>query len=153
VPFPEPVPGLVIRYGYLWAEEHARRQEEGVKDRPCAVVLVTTDEAGEQWVTVLPITHTPPSVPELAVEIPAATKRRLGLDDERSWVVLAKRTASCGRGPTCGRRGRETPQQSPTGSCRIRFSRESGRSLSALSECAAPGVPVVPKHLLQISVA
>jgi hypothetical protein len=27
-------------------------------------------------------------VPELAVEIPAATKRRLGLDDERSWVVL-----------------------------------------------------------------
>jgi hypothetical protein len=26
VPFPEPVPGLVIRYGYLWAEEHARGQ-------------------------------------------------------------------------------------------------------------------------------
>lgn len=84
MPLPEPVPGLVIRYGYLWAKKHARGQEEGVKDRPCAVVLVTTDEAGEQWVTVLPITHTPPCVPELAVEIPAATKRRLGLDDERS---------------------------------------------------------------------
>lgn len=99
MPFPEPVPGLVIRYGYLWAEEHARRQEEGVKDRPCAVVLVTTDEAGEQWVTVLPITHTPPSVPELAVEIPAATKRRLGLDDERSWVVLSEANRFLWPGP------------------------------------------------------
>jgi hypothetical protein len=88
VPLPKPVPGLLIRYGYLWREEHARGQEEGVKDRPCAVVLVTANEDGEQWVTVLPLTHMPPSVPELAVEIPAATKRRLGLDDERSWVVL-----------------------------------------------------------------
>ena len=57
MPFPEPVPGLVIRYGYLWAEEHARGQEEGVKDRPCAVILVNTDEAGEQWVTTLPVTR------------------------------------------------------------------------------------------------
>lgn len=48
------------------------------------------DEAGEQWVTVLPVTHAPPSVPELAVEIPAATKRRLRLDNERSWVVLSE---------------------------------------------------------------
>jgi hypothetical protein len=31
VAFPEPVPGLVIRYSYLWAEEHRRGQEEGVK--------------------------------------------------------------------------------------------------------------------------
>ena len=89
MPLPKPVPGLLIRYGYLWREEHARGQEEGVKDRPCAVVLVTADE-DEQWVTVLPVTHAPPSVPELTVEIPAATKRRLGLDDERSWVVLSE---------------------------------------------------------------
>jgi len=54
VPFPEPVPGLLIRYGYLWMEEHRRGREEGVKDRPCAVILVTVDEDGEQWVTVLP---------------------------------------------------------------------------------------------------
>ena len=90
MPLPEPVPGLVIRYSYLWAEEHGRGQEEGVKDRPCAVILVSTDEDGERWVTVLPVTHTPPSVPELAVEIPATTKHRLGLDGERSWVVLSE---------------------------------------------------------------
>lgn len=88
--FPVPVPGLVIRYSYLWRDEHARGQEEGVKDRPCAVVLVTMTEDGEQVVTVLPITHTPPADVRLAVEIPPSTKARLRLDGERSWVVLTE---------------------------------------------------------------
>ena len=96
---PDPVPGLVIRYSYLWAEEYGRGQEEGTKDRPCAVVLVTTDVAGERRVTVLPITHASPSNPSLAVEIPAATKRRLGLDDERSWVLLTEANRFIWPGP------------------------------------------------------
>jgi hypothetical protein len=90
VPLPEPVPGLVIRYSYLWADEHERGQEEGVKDRPCAIILVTTDEEGEKLVTVLPVTHAPASDLALAVELPAATKRRLGLNEARSWVVLTE---------------------------------------------------------------
>ena len=81
--FPVPVPG----------------QEEGVKDRPCAVVLTTIGEAGDQVVTVLPISHTPPSDPLLAVEIPAAVKRRLNLDDERSWVVLTEANRFTWPGP------------------------------------------------------
>ncbi len=97
--FPIPVPGLVIRYGYLWASEHARGQEEGVKDRPCAVILATANEAGDQVVTVLPISHAPPSNPLLAVEIPAAVKRRLKLADERSWVVLAEANRFTWPGP------------------------------------------------------
>jgi hypothetical protein len=99
VALPEPVPGLVIRYSYLWAEEHRRGQEEGVKDRPCAIVLMTADAQGEQWVTVLPVTHTPPANREFSVEIPAATKRRLGLDDERSWVVLSEANRFLWPGP------------------------------------------------------
>jgi hypothetical protein len=99
VAFPAPVPGLVIRYSYLWASEHARGQEEGVKDRPCAIVIATADEAGGHIVTVLPISHTPPSNPLLAVEIPHATKRRLGLDDERSWVVLTEANRFVWPGP------------------------------------------------------
>jgi hypothetical protein len=99
VALPEPVPGLVIRYSYLWAEEHRRGQEEGVKDRPCAIVLMTADAQGEQWVTVLPVTHTAPANREFAVEIPAATKRRLGLDDERSWVVLSEANRFLWPGP------------------------------------------------------
>jgi hypothetical protein len=99
VAFPEPVPGLVIRYSYLWASEHARGQEEGVKDRPCAVVLTSADEAGGHVVTVLPISHSPPSNPLLAVELPAATKRRLGLDDHRSWVMLTEANRFVWPGP------------------------------------------------------
>ena len=97
--FPAPVPGLVIRYGYLWRGEQARGQEGGVKDRPCAVVLVTSGTASDRIVTVLPITHVPPSDPSLSVEIPAATKRRLGLDDHASWVVLTEANRFVWPGP------------------------------------------------------
>ena len=76
-----------------------RGQEEGVKDRPCAIILATANEAGDQVVTVLPISHTRPSNPLLAVEIPAAVKRRLKLDDERSWVVLAEANRFIWPGP------------------------------------------------------
>lgn len=58
--FPDPVPGLVIRYGFLWRSEHERGLEEGAKDRPCAVLLSVADDAGDRTVIVLPITHTPP---------------------------------------------------------------------------------------------
>lgn len=88
--FPTPVPGLVIRYSYLWASEQARGREEGIKDRPCAIVLVAAEETGKTVVTVLPITHSEPADKRLAVEIPHATKRRLRLDDARSWVVLTE---------------------------------------------------------------
>ena len=88
--FPKPVAGQVTSYAYLWRSEHLGGQEEGLKDRPCAVILVITTEGGEERVTVLPITHTPPARPELAIEIPAITKRRIGLDDDRSWVVLTE---------------------------------------------------------------
>lgn len=44
--------------------------------------------AGGTQVYVLPVTHTPPSDPSLAIEIPLRVKRHLRLDDERSWIVL-----------------------------------------------------------------
>jgi len=48
VPLPAPVPGLVIRYSYLWHSEHLAGREEGEKDRPCAIVaaLRPADDAG-----------------------------------------------------------------------------------------------------------
>jgi hypothetical protein len=90
VALPTPVPGLVIRYAYLWRAEHLRGLEEGVKDRPCAVVLVVEDEDGRPTVTVVPVTHSPPDNASDAIEIPTATKRRLGLDDDRSWIVVSE---------------------------------------------------------------
>ena len=88
---PEPVPGLVIRYSYLWHFEHQQGNEEGLKDRPCAIIAaIRTDDDKNLRVLVLPITHTPPEQGKPAIEIPAPVKRRLGLDDERSWVVLTE---------------------------------------------------------------
>lgn len=97
--FSNPIAGMVIRYAYLWRSEYERGLEEGVKDRPCAVLLTITDDAGDKKVVVLPVTHTPPHDPALAVEIPAPTKRRLGLDDARSWIVISEANRFTWPGP------------------------------------------------------
>lgn len=96
---PAPTPGLVIRYSYLWARERDAGREDGVKDRPCAVLLATRDEAGDLKVIVLPITHARPLDPDGAVEIPAATKRRLGLDEDQSWIVVTECNVFAWPGP------------------------------------------------------
>lgn len=89
--WPVPQPGLVIRYSYLWEREARAGREEGVKDRPCAIALVLLgDDTGAPLVRVLPITHAAPADAADALEIPAVTKRRLGLDAERSWIVLTE---------------------------------------------------------------
>jgi hypothetical protein len=93
--WPKPEPGLVIRYSYLWSSEHLAGREEGVKDRPCAIVLAVPGKD----VLVIPITHSPPSVDEAAVEIPAPVKRRLSLDADRSWVVLTEANLFAWPGP------------------------------------------------------
>jgi hypothetical protein len=82
--------GLVVRYAYLWSDEHRKGRAEGSKDRPCAVILVTQEVRGDSIVTLLPITHSAPVHPNLALEIPSATKARLRLDSERSWVVCSE---------------------------------------------------------------
>jgi hypothetical protein len=45
---------------------------------------------GREVVTVVPVTHTPPRDLADAVEIPPALKAHLGLDDERSWIVVTE---------------------------------------------------------------
>jgi len=70
-----------------------------VKDRPCVVILAVEDNQGIAIVTVAPITHTAPANVETAVEIPAATKRRLGLDDARSWIVVSEGNRFAWPGP------------------------------------------------------
>lgn len=87
---PEPKPGLVIRYAYLWGREADQGAEEGSKDRPCAVVLASRREGDETRVIVAPITHSMPDKGMAAMEIPADTKRRLGLDHERSWIITSE---------------------------------------------------------------
>ena len=85
---PLPQPGQVIRYAHLWWNEARTGREDGVKDRPCSIVLTRITTEGRTVAYVLPVTHTPPEDAALAVEIPAGTKARLGLDGERSWIIL-----------------------------------------------------------------
>jgi hypothetical protein len=86
---PEPQRGLVISYAYLWHHEHRAGQDEGIKHRPCVIVLAIEKRAeSTTLVRVVPVTHSPPNEPLAGLELPAAVKRHLGLDAERSWIIL-----------------------------------------------------------------
>jgi hypothetical protein len=86
--WPTPVPGMVVRYSFLWSSEDTGGKEEGTKDRPCAIIVATGQVETGIRTYLLPITHTPPQVPADAVEIPKSVKAHLGLDADRSWIVL-----------------------------------------------------------------
>ncbi len=81
---------MVISYAYLWRGEHEQGRDEGVKYRPAVIVLAAKDHEGDTIVIVAPITLGAPSNAEDAIELPTATKTRLGLDSERSWVVVSE---------------------------------------------------------------
>ena len=86
---PDPQPGLVVRFNYLWSREFDRGAREARYPRPCAIVLSyrrTTD--GALMAMLAPITHSQPGPEDQAIEIPQAVKRHLGLDDQRSWVMV-----------------------------------------------------------------
>jgi hypothetical protein len=87
---PDPKLGLVLSYAYLWHHQHRAGREEGVKDRPCVIVIAKQRAPGDinTMVSVVPVTHTLPDNPAVAFELPAVMKRHLGLDTERSWVIL-----------------------------------------------------------------
>lgn len=87
---PKPEPGLVISYSYLWQDEARTGQESGRKDRPSVIVLAAERKDGAVVVTVLPVTHSPPSLTGEAIEIPAAVKAHLGMDGARSWIVVSE---------------------------------------------------------------
>jgi hypothetical protein len=75
---PKPHSGLVIAYDYLWHDPR-RRFADSTARLPGAVVLAVADEGGERIVTAAPLVAGPPADPREAVELPAATCRRLGL--------------------------------------------------------------------------
>ncbi len=54
------------------------------------MVLSRKTDHGDIVLYVLPITHTPPSKSEEGIEIPNSTKKRLGLDDKKSWVITTE---------------------------------------------------------------
>jgi len=86
----KPEIGLVIRHAYLWWNEARKGREEGLKDRPCVIVHTRVNEHEEIETYIAPAIHTPPEKPERAMEIPIATKKRLRLDAQRSWIITTE---------------------------------------------------------------
>lgn len=95
----EPKVGWLLSFSYLWADEFSRGGEEGVKNRPCVLVAATRRENDQIVAIVEPVTHSPPADPAIAIELPAATKARLGLDAERSWIVCDEANVFAWPGP------------------------------------------------------
>ena len=106
---PEPRTGLVLGYSYLWEHEFQAGQEEGRKDRPCAVVIATRTEGGDIVVTVAAITHQRPDDPADGIEVPAEVKRHLGLDEARSWLVCSELNRFVWPGPDLRPVARQKP--------------------------------------------
>jgi hypothetical protein len=83
------MPGMVVRYAFLWSDEARAGAVEGRKDRPCVIVVAATRQSdGRVRVRVLPMTHTAPKEPARGVAVPGKVKRHLGLDADASWIVL-----------------------------------------------------------------
>jgi hypothetical protein len=89
VAFPEPKPGLVVRYDYLWSREVAAGRDQG-KDRPTCLVAASDSLTRPRYVVLLPITHTSPAGDTVGVEVPARVKKTIGLDDTPSWVIVSE---------------------------------------------------------------
>jgi mRNA-degrading endonuclease toxin of MazEF toxin-antitoxin module len=89
VSLPEPKPGLVIRYDYLWTLEAAAGQKQG-KDRPACLVAASDSNANPRFVVILPITHTPPDRNTVGIELPARVKQAIDLDGAPSWVIVSE---------------------------------------------------------------
>jgi hypothetical protein len=116
VALPDPKPGLVIGYAYLWEREARTGREEAVKDRPCVIILAVEDRGGDRVVLVAPITHTPPKTSAEAVAMPQATKARLGLDDLPSWIVTTELNRFSWPGPDLRPISRDKPDSFAFGS-------------------------------------
>jgi hypothetical protein len=108
VPLPEPRPGLVIRYDYLWSREATAGRDQG-KERPACLVAATDAAASPRFVVILPITHTRPDHHTIGVEIPAKVRAALGLDDAPCWVIVSEHNVdewpNAGLAPLPGRPG------------------------------------------------
>ena len=105
---PEPKPGLIIRYDYLWLRKAAAGLDQG-KGRPACLVAASDSSARPRFVVILPITHSSPSGDTVGIEIPPKVRQVIGLDHEPCWVVVSEHNVdewpNAGLEPIPGRPG------------------------------------------------
>lgn len=83
---------LPLRFSYLWRREADAGREEGGEGSALrhGEVIAIKGKEGQPRVVVLSIAHSPPQPPDEGIELPHQIKTRLGLDDERSWVIVSE---------------------------------------------------------------
>ena len=105
---PQPDPGLVIRYDYLWVEEAAAGRDQG-KDRPACLVATSDLSVQPRFVVILPITHSAPTAPAVGIEIPPKVRQSIWLDEGPCWVIVTEHNVdewpNAGLQPIPGRPG------------------------------------------------
>jgi hypothetical protein len=89
VPLPEPWPGLVIRYDYLWTREAAAGREQG-KERPACLVAAADSLASPVLSSFSRLPHSSPDTDTVGVAIPAKVREALGLDDAPGWIIVSE---------------------------------------------------------------
>ena len=105
---PDPRPGLIIRYDYLWTNEAAAGRDQG-KERPACLVAAMDSASSPRFVVILPITHSRPDKDTVGVEIPPRVREVLGLDDAPCWIIVSEHNVdewpNAGLAPLPGRPG------------------------------------------------
>jgi len=89
VALPEPKPGLVVRYDYLWLDESTAGRDQG-KDRPACLLAASDAAIRPRFVVILPITHSAPGGATTGIEIPPKVRQAIGLDNEPCWVIVSE---------------------------------------------------------------
>jgi hypothetical protein len=84
---PDPEPGLVIHYEFLWSHEDRRGLQDGVKRR-AAIVVAVLQEGNNKRILVAPITTARPIDPNSVIPMPQKVRENLGLNAPESWVVV-----------------------------------------------------------------
>ena len=105
---PDPKPGLIVRYDYLWSHEAAAGRDPG-KDRPACLVAASDSLTKPRFVVLLPIMHSPPDADTIGIEILPKVKQALGLDEVPSWIIVSEYNVdewpNAGLSPLPGRPG------------------------------------------------
>jgi len=89
----DPKAGDMVRYDFLWDHEHRKGQTEGTKDRFCFVVIATKpQEDGSNRLLLAPITHTPPSSDDRAIDMPPKLGRSVVTSASMMIALGSRRT-------------------------------------------------------------
>ncbi len=86
---PEPRPGLVIGYDFLFREQADAGMENASKPHPAVIVIVDRRDARDR-VSVVAVSHSPPSPGQARhhLKLAPAECAQMGLDADDHWINL-----------------------------------------------------------------